>query len=96
MGLRSPIPSTYKELSSCLDLTNYYRRFVKDSAKIAIPLHGTKELKLMLCPSPILVLLNFEASAPRTVLGTDVSDTAVGGAFMKRQRGMGERNRLRE
>ena len=34
-----PIPSTVKEVRSFLGLCNYYRRFMKDFAKIASPLH---------------------------------------------------------
>ena len=35
-----PIPKTQKELRGFLGLCNYYRRFVKDFAKIAVPLNA--------------------------------------------------------
>ena len=34
-----PVPKTRKQLKSFLGLTNYYRRFVKDYAKITVPLN---------------------------------------------------------
>ena len=35
-----PIPKSIKEVQKFLQLANYYRRFVKDFAKIAILLHN--------------------------------------------------------
>jgi len=37
--LNWPTSRNVKEVQKFLDLTNYYRRFIKDFAKIAIPLH---------------------------------------------------------
>jgi len=37
--LNWPAPRNVKEVQKFLDLTNYYRRFIKDFAKIAAPLH---------------------------------------------------------
>jgi len=34
-----PIPRSMKDVQKFLGLANYYRRFVKDFAKIAKPLH---------------------------------------------------------
>jgi len=34
-----PTPKTVKEVQKFLGLSNYYRRFIKDFAKIAVPLH---------------------------------------------------------
>jgi len=34
-----PVPTTTKELKQFIGLTNYYRRFIKDYARIAEPLH---------------------------------------------------------
>jgi len=37
--LNWPIPRNVKEVQKFLGLTNYYRQFIKDFAKIAAPLH---------------------------------------------------------
>jgi len=37
--LKWPRPKTVKEVQKFLGLANYYRRFVKDFAKIAKPMH---------------------------------------------------------
>ena len=37
--LNWPAPKNVKEVQKFLGLTNYYRRFIKDFAKIAVPLH---------------------------------------------------------
>ena len=37
--LNWPIPKNIKEVQKFLGLANYYRRFIKDFAKIAVPLH---------------------------------------------------------
>ena len=34
-----PVPKSVKDVQKFLGLANYYRRFVKDFAKIARPLH---------------------------------------------------------
>jgi len=34
-----PVPKSVKDIQKFLGLTNYYRQFVKDFAKIAKPLH---------------------------------------------------------
>ncbi|EUB64742.1 Retrovirus-related Pol polyprotein [Echinococcus granulosus] len=48
--------------------------------------HGEafKELKRMLCSTPILALPNFESSAPPFILDTDASDAAVGGVLSQK------------
>ena len=38
-----PIPRNVSELRSFLGLASYYRRFIKDFAKIAVPLHRLTE-----------------------------------------------------
>jgi len=37
--LNWPAPKNVKEMQKFLGLANYYRRFIKDFAKIAVPLH---------------------------------------------------------
>jgi len=37
--LNWPVPRNVKEVQKFLGLTNYYRRFIKDFARIAVPLH---------------------------------------------------------
>ena len=37
--LNWPIPKNVKKVQKFLGLANYYRRFIKDFAKIAIPFH---------------------------------------------------------
>jgi len=34
-----PVPRNIKEVQKFLDLANYYRKFIKNFAKIAVPLH---------------------------------------------------------
>ena len=57
-----PVPKSLKDVRSFLRLCNYYRRFVKDFAKIASPLnrlmrkHGTVQLKARLLQ--LLMALN--------------------------------------
>ncbi|CDS35966.1 RNA directed DNA polymerase reverse transcriptase [Echinococcus multilocularis] len=43
-----------------------------------------KELKRMLCSTPILALPNFESRAPPFILYTDVGDVAVGGVLSQK------------
>ena len=42
-----PVPKSVKDIQKFLGLTNYYRQFVKDFAKIVKPLHEMtrKEIK---------------------------------------------------
>ena len=37
--LNWPVPRNVKEMQKFLGLTNYYKRFIKDFARIAAPLH---------------------------------------------------------
>ena len=38
--LNWPVPRNIKEVQKFLGLTNYYRQFIKDFAKLAVPLYG--------------------------------------------------------
>ena len=91
-----PIPTTISKLRGILGITGYYRRFIKDYAKICRPLHvllkkdafqWTQEhtavfevLKTKLTPCPVLTLPDF--SRP-FVLETDVCGTGLGAVFME-------------
>jgi len=37
--LNWPMPRNVKEIQKFLGLANYYRQFIKDFAKLAVPLH---------------------------------------------------------
>ena len=37
--LNWPVPRNIKEVQKFLGLANYYRRFIKDFARIVVPLH---------------------------------------------------------
>ena len=88
-------PQTREQLQSFIGLVSYYRRFVKDSGRIAYPLTNVKnlppkecmkrwgdeqavafkELKMILCPAPILAKPHFDRPF---ILDTDASQYAVG------------------
>jgi len=57
-----PIPKSIKEVQKFLWLANYYRRFVKDFAKIAILLHNLirKEVKVRIRDKIRKVVQNVE------------------------------------
>ena len=90
-----PIPRTTKELKQFLGLTNYYRRFIKDYAHIAEPLHKVqgKSKSLQWNPSCQLafdtlkhklttpsILAYPDFSSPFLVY-SDASSTAIGGVL---------------
>ena len=84
-----PIPVSTKEVQQFLGLAGYYRRFIKDCAKIARPLHKLTEqfkwtndclasfdmLKQKLTTAPVLTYPDY--SKP-FILDTDASDTGIG------------------
>ena len=88
-----PIPRNISELRSFLGLASYYRRFIKDFAKIAVPLHrlteknkpfvwscleAFNELKRELTNHPILAYPDFNK---KFILDTDASDYGIGGVL---------------
>lgn len=93
-----PQPNTFKQLQSFLGLTGYFRKFVKDYAKIAYPLYELKEgqhfhfgqsqqlafsrLKDVLSKDPVLRIYDPEAI---TELHTDASKQGYGAALLQRK-----------
>ena len=90
-----PIPRTTKELKQFLGLTNYYRRFIKDYAHIAEPLHKVqgKSKSLQWNPSCQLAFdtLKHKLTTPPILaypdflspflVYSDASSTAIGGVL---------------
>jgi hypothetical protein len=92
-----PTPKNIKDLQSFLGFVNYYRRFVKDHAKIAAPLTellkkdkpwewGTNQQgafdALRTAMTQTPVLQLADASGPY-VMATDASDYAMGAVLMQ-------------
>jgi len=93
-----PPPSTFKQLQSFLGLTGYFRKFIKDYAKIAYPLYDLKEgqqfyfgqsqqlaftrLREVLSKNPVLRIYDPEAV---TELHTDASKQGYGAALLQRK-----------
>ena len=87
-----PVPKTVKQVRSFLGMCNYYRKFVKDYAKIAQPLNDLlkKDLKFVwtkACEQAFRSLKGALTSAPILafpdfskpfIVSTDASDFAVG------------------
>ena len=97
-----PVPSNVKQLRQFLGLTNYYRRFVKDYAKIAGPLHElTRKTSRGFhwgpsCQQAFEILKKKLTSSPILaypdfslpfLLQTDASDTAIGAVLSQVQEG---------
>ena len=89
-----PVPRTTKELKRFLGLTNYYRRFIKDYAHIAEPLHkvqGKSKQSLQWDASCQLAfdtlkqklttppILAYPDFSSTFLVYSDASDTAIGG-----------------
>ena len=93
-----PIPKTLKDVQSFLGFCNYYRRFIKDFAKIAKDLYSVKDekplqwtfacqsafdtLKDKLCSTEVLAFPNFKQEF---LLYTDASDVALGAVLSQRE-----------
>jgi len=96
-----PIPRTVKDVRAFMGLANYYRKFVKDFAKIASPLHeltkkGTKFVWTEECQSAFEALKKALTEAPifaypdftkPFLLSTDASDDALGMVLGQEQNG---------
>jgi len=91
-GLLGPTPTPVKEIQQFLGLASYYRRFIKNFATIASPLHKlfenktqfrwTKECQVAFdCLSHHLVsapILTLPDWSKPFILDTDTSDTGIG------------------
>ena len=84
-----PTPSSKHDVQQFLGFAGYYRRFIKDFARIAQPLHRLTErtavftwttecnnaLRQRLCSTPILAYPDFTR---QFILDTDASETGIG------------------
>jgi RNase H-like domain found in reverse transcriptase len=93
-----PTPTTKKELQSFLGFMNFYRRFIKDFAKVAAPLNKLtgkidwiweedqqwvfNTLKKIVTSDPILVLPN---ETGKFIIECDASDYATGAILSQQQ-----------
>ena len=98
-----PSPKTVKELQSFLRLAGYYRRFVRNYAKIVRPLtqlttllrlkwnleaeQSFQSIKRSLCSSPILAFPEFSNSSGQFILDVDASGDAMGAVLSQMQDG---------
>ena len=92
-----PVPTYKWDIQQFLDLANYYRRFIKDFARIARPLHKLTEKNAAFhwdkdCQYAFETLRNKLVSAPilefpdlgrAFILDTDASDTGIGAVLSK-------------
>ena len=90
-----PIPRNVSELRSFLGLASYYRRFIKDFAKIAVPLHRlTEKNKPFVWSESCLEAFNelkreltnhpilaYPDFNKKFILDTDASDYGIGGVL---------------
>ena len=90
-----PVPSNCKQLQAFLGLASYYRRFVKDFAKIARPLHRLTEANTPFnwdktCQTAFDTLRVRLVSAPifafpdfskQFIVDTDASEDGIGGVL---------------
>lgn len=100
-----PIPKTRKEVQQFLGLANYYRRFVKDFATIAKPLHRLTEKTAKFewtseCQTAFEEIRQRLVTAPILafpdyervfILDTDASDTGIGAVLSQVQEDGSER-----
>ena len=100
-----PVPTTKREVQQFLGLANYYRRFVKDFAAIAKPLHYLTEKTAKFSWTEqaqcafeklrhLLVtapILAFPDYCRPFVLDTDASDTGIGAVLSQLQEDGSER-----
>ncbi|KAK3085317.1 hypothetical protein FSP39_001380 [Pinctada imbricata] len=95
-----PVPTCTKDVEKFCGFANYHRSFIKDFAKISLPLYkvtGKKPfnwgeeqqkafevLKKALLLSPVLAIPNMEG---KFILDTDASDEAIGAELIQVQNG---------
>ena len=96
-----PVPRTVKDIRAFMGLANYYRKFVKNFAKMASPLHelttkGTKFVWTDTCQNAFDALKTALTEAPILsypdftqpfLLSTDASDDALGMVLGQKQNG---------
>ena len=92
-----PIPVNVKQVRNFLGFCSYYRRFIRDFAKLADPLHRLMEKQRPLnwtedCTQSFQSLKTFLTTAPilayprdsgKFILDTDASNTGIGGSSPK-------------
>ena len=100
-----PVPKSCTQLQEFLGFASYYRRFVKDFAKISRPLHrltekNTRFMWTSQCQEAFETLRNHLVSAPILafpdvskpfILDTDACDTGLGGVLSQIQEDGSER-----
>ena len=97
-----PRPTTSKELQRFLGMCNYYRRFIRNFAEIARPLHELTSKKLnkfewndiheraFLDLKQVMIsppVLSFPSKLGKFILYTDASEFAIGGVLCQLQDG---------
>ncbi|XP_061173674.1 uncharacterized protein LOC133182844 [Saccostrea echinata] len=96
-----PIPKNERQIRSFLGLSSYYRRFVKNFAEIAKPLHDLYKKKTKFFWTPecqnafdtlktaltTSPILRFPLPGLPSTLDTDASDKAVGAVLSQNQEG---------
>ena len=94
-----PVPTSHREVQQFLGLANYYRRFVRDYAKVAKPLHRLTEKTMQFqwsqeCQDAFTRLRNELVSTPilafpdydkEFILDTDASNDGIGAVLSQIQ-----------
>jgi transposase InsO family protein len=99
-----PVPTCKAQLKSFMGLASYYRRFVKNFAHVAAPLHALsgrtqfiwsnecnsafEQLKQVLASTPVLAYPCTDEKAGPFTLDTDASDFAIGGVLSQQIEGV--------
>ena len=97
-----PVPTCQKDVRAFLGLAGYYRRFIRDFAKKAVPLHNilkkgstftwSNEAQQAFDEIKLLLttppILAMPTDNDEFVLDTDASDTAIGAVLSQRQGGI--------
>ena len=96
-----PTPTNVEEVRSFVGLASYYRRYVRDFAKIAAPLHALMKKNQRFCWTELAQksfeelkvaltsppILAMPSDTGEFVLDTDASDSAIGSVLSQRQDG---------